>query len=107
MNEGEPTSDLGLEAQRGGTMIVRLSLEIEDSPVSWLYGRSRDQGGFPGQGTEHQAPPHHGDAATFLLLKKPAQEMQHHWTRAWNGVEVNPGKGKPRMGPRTEVSIPM
>ena len=36
MNEGEPTLDLGLEAQSGGTRVVRLSLETEDSLVSWL-----------------------------------------------------------------------
>lgn len=28
----------------------------------------------------------HGDAAAFLLQQEPAQEMQRHWMRAWNGV---------------------
>lgn len=28
----------------------------------------------------------YGDADAFLLQQELAQEMQHHWMRAWNGV---------------------
>lgn len=105
LNEGEPTLDRGLEAQRGGTRVVRLSLEIEDSPVCWLYGRSRGQGGFLGQGTEHQAPPCHGDAPT-VLQQEPAQEMRHHGTTAWNDGRGESGEGKAQDGPKNYCPYP-
>lgn len=78
INEEEPTPDLGLEAPRAGMRAVKVSLEIGDSPVSWLHGSSRGHGGFLGQRAKHQVPPCHGHAAAFLLQQEPAQRMQQH-----------------------------
>ena len=74
MNEGERTLDPGLEAPRGGTRVVGVSLEIGDSRLL----ASQRPGRLSRAGAEHQASPCHGGAAALLLQQEPAQRMQHH-----------------------------
>lgn len=85
--------------------VVKVSLETEDSPVSWLSSSSRGQKGFPGPGAEHQASLPRGDAATFLPQQE-AQEIQHHGTRAWNGNGGEPGEGEAQGQPKNLSSYP-
>lgn len=103
MNEGEHTLDPGLEAPRGGTRVVGVSLEIGDSRLL----ASQRPGRLSRAGTEHQAPPCHGGAAAFLLQQEPAQRMQYHRISRSCLESMECGWGEPGgeawMGPRARV----
>lgn len=80
--------------------VVKVSLETEDSPVSWLSSSSRGQKAFRGQGLSTRLLFHVGmqpHSSLSKKLRKYSTTGQEHGM----GMEVNLGKGKPRVSPRT------
>lgn len=99
MSEEEPIPDLGLgtKGQDKGCQVI-----LGNWGVVSLLASSKQQGPgrLSGQGSEHHTPLY-GDAVPFLLQQEPAQEIQHHWMRAWTGLWGECRKGEAQDGPES------